>query len=150
MQLTIDSQSLDVPGAWEHDTSIGRLLATAKSRGESIPMPYAQGRTAFPLRRDEIIVDLTMQVYGDKNNAGVAHANEYIGLADNLLFLTDFVNDRMNGTTATYPATLSVHGVRTYTASVQIINFQIVRHALTVAYVSYDLRIPSGLWTLVP
>lgn len=150
MELTIDSQSFDIPGAWEHDLSIGRLLASSRSRGDSIAMPYVQGTTAFPLRRDEVIVDLTLQVFGDVDSTGTPHADEYIGLADNLLFLQDFVADRMDGATATYPATLDVHGARTFTADVQILNFQLVRHALTVAYVSYDLRIPAGRWTEVP
>ena len=150
MELTIDGQSFDLPGAWEHDLSLGRLLATARSRGETSTMPYVQGTTPFPLRRDEVIVDLTMQVFGDKDSTGTPHANEYLGLADNLLFLTDFVADRMDGTTDTYTATLDVHGARTFTAEVQILNFQLVRHALTVAYVAYDLRIPAGRWTEVP
>ncbi len=147
MELTIDSQSFDVPGAWEHNTSIARLLVNARGRGESITMPYVPGRVAYPVRRDEIIVDLELEVYGDVDHAGAPHADEYVGLADNLLFLQDFANDRMEGT-ATYPAVLTV-GTRTFEADVQILNMLLMQHRITAAYVSYDLRIPAGRWTEV-
>lgn len=147
MILTIDSQSFDVPGAWEHTTSIARLIATARGRGDNQPMPYLTGRPAHRLWLDEIVVDLELEVFGDVDSTGTPHADEYIGLEDNLLFLMDFVADRMSSTDATVPATLETHGGRMFTADVQILNLQLVRHAITVAYVSYDLRIPAGRWT---
>lgn len=150
MILTIDAQSFDVPGAFEHTTSIARLLTTVRSRGDNQPMPYLTGRPAQRLWMDEVVVSLDLEVFGDVDNAGTPHADEYIGLEDNLLFLLDFVADRASDVDATVPATLETHGGRTFTADVQILNLQLVRHAITVAYVSYDLRIPAGRWAETP
>ena len=148
--LTIDSQSFDIPGFAEHDDSLGRLWGAVNARGGNRLVPQVAGRRAYPMLPDEVTVDMQLEVYGVKDNAGVAHADEFVGLSDNLLWLRDFVTSRLDGTTAAVPASLEVVGGRVFEADVQIINWQVVRYAPTVAYVSYDLRVPGGVWTETP
>lgn len=145
--LTIDGQSFDIDGAWEHDKSIGRLLGALRSRGHSRLVPGSAGVLANPIRPTEVIVDLVLEVYGEKNNLGAAHADVFAGVTDNLIFLRDFVKARMDGTTKTVPAVFEAPGGRRFTTGVQILNWDIARHESTVAFVTYDLRIPSGVWT---
>lgn len=146
MELIIDAQPFDLEGFCEHNASIGRLLVTASSRGGNRRLPNLAGRRPYPIQVDEVVVDLELEVFGDVDHAGVAYADPFVGLSDNLLFLQDFVLDRM-GAAATVPAVLNVDGGRTFEADVQILNLQLARHAITMAYVSYDLRIPAGRWT---
>jgi len=146
--LTIASQSLDITGAWEHNMSLTRLIGTAQSRGSNRLIPNNAGRTAYAILRDEVIVDLELEIYGVKNSAGAAHANEFDGLTANMAYLYDFVLDGMaSGAAATRAATLELPNSRTFTADVQILNWRVVRQDVLVAYVSYDLRIPGGIWT---
>lgn len=148
--LTIDGQSFDIEGAWEHDTSLGLLLGAVQSRGSNRLVPGSAGVIANPIRPTEVVVDMRLQVYGDRDETGAAHADEYAGLTDNLVYLRDFVTARMDGVDTTQTAVFEAPGGRQFTTGVQILNWQVVRHAITVAYVSYDLRIPSGVWTEVP
>lgn len=145
--LTIDSQSLDIPGAWEHDLSLGRLRSVIKSRGSSRLLPNLPGRRPYPILPDEVVVDLVLEVYGDKDSTGASHVSIYAGLEDNLTYLTDFVLDGWDGATTTRPAVLEMPGGRTFSADVQILNWQVLRHEPTIAYVSYDLHVPAGVWT---
>ena len=147
--LTIDGQSFDVPGAWEHDLSLARLVVDVATRGANRLVPGTAGVIPRPIRTTELLVDLQLEVFGDKNQAGVAHANEFDGLMDNLIFLRGFVTARADGVETTQAAVLDT-GSRSFTTDVQIINWRLARHALTVAFISYDLRIPSGVWTEIP
>lgn len=148
--LTVDGQSLDIDGAWEHDLSLGRLLGSVRTRGSNRRVPGAQGVIARPLRKDEVVVDLQLEVYGSKDETGAAHADYFAGLSDNLIYLREWVEGLADGSTETYTALLEVPGGRQFTTDAQIINWQVARHDVTIAYVSYDLRIPSGTWTEVP
>lgn len=145
--LTIDSQSLDIVGAWEHDLSLGRLLGAVQTRGENRLIPNLVGRRAYLMRPDEVVVDMQLEVYGDKDSAGAAHANVYAGLSANLVYLREFVLGTYAAATQT--AVLEVPGGDQFTTEVQILNWQIANHGVTVARIIYDLRIPSGTWTEV-
>lgn len=145
--LTIDGQSFDIDGAWEHDKSLGRLLGSLRSRGSSRLVPGSAGTLPNPIRPTEVIVDMALQVLGTKNAVGTPYADEFAGVTDNLIFLRDFVADRMDGTIKTVPAVFEAPGGRQFTTGVQILNWDIARHEGLIAFVTYDLRIPSGVWT---
>lgn len=148
--LTLGGQSFDLAGFAEHDDSLGRLWGAATARGSTRLIPHVDGRRAYPMRPDEVTVDLQLEVYGEKDNTGAAHVDEFTGLSANLLWLRDFVVATWDGTNATVAASLETVGGSAYTADVQILNWQVVRYAPTVAYVAYDLRIPGGVWTTSP
>lgn len=145
--LTIDSQSLDIAGAWQHNRSIRRLRSTIRSRGESRAIPSMEGRLAKPVVRDEVIVDLELMVFGTNDRLGSAHADEMSGLDENLDYLEGWVHDHIDGTTDTWTAELVTTSGFTYEAQVQILNWQILRDNGPQVVVSYDLRIPAGIWT---
>ena len=148
VSLTIDSQDLDIAGAWHHyDGSLLRLLSTVASRGDNRLIPNVEGRVAYASLVDEHTVDLEMVVYGAKNGSGTPHANTVDGLAANLATLRTFVLAGLTSDPdATRPATLTV-GASTWTADVQILNWQLARWTGHHAFISYDLRVPSGVWT---
>lgn len=147
--LTIDSQSFDIEGAWKHNRSLRRLRSTVATRGESIAMPYVAGRTAFPTRPDEVVVDMELMVFGIRDSAGSLHTDRLAGLDENLAYLEDFVLDHTDGTTTTWTATLETPSARTWTAEVQILNWQILQENGVQVVIGYDLRIPAGRWTEV-
>ena len=145
--LTIDGQSLDIEGAWKHNRSLRRLRSTAASRGDNRIIPGTAGRTAYPVLRDEVIVDLELIVSGSNDAAGTPHASLIAGLDENLAFLDDWMRDHMDGSAATYTATLETASGTTYTTPVQILNWQVASEHAVQVVMSYDLRIPSGTWT---
>lgn len=146
--LTIDSQSLDIEGAWKHNRSLRRLRSTIRTRGESRLVPNVAGRSAYTVLADEVIVDLELMVYGTNNAAGTPYADPVEGLTDNLITLEDFVLARVDaGSAATLPATLELPGARTFTANVQILNWGIAQENGANVVIGYDLRIPAGVWT---
>ena len=144
--LTIAGQSLDIEGAWQHNRSLRRLRDTIVSRGESALIPKVAGRRAYAPIRDEMVVDLELMVFGRNNAAGTPHATVLAGLDANLDTLTDWANARIDGTSATWAATLTTNSGATYTADVQILNWQVAQENVTQVVISYDLRIPSGIW----
>lgn len=145
--LTIDSQSFDIPGAWKHNRSLRRLRSTIVTRGDNRKVPGPPGTYANPTRRDEVIVDLELMVFGQRNSLGAPHMNVLAGLDENLLYLEEFVHDHTNGETAAWPAVLETPSGRTFETDVQILNFQIAQENAVQVVVGYDLRIPSGRWT---
>lgn len=145
--LTIDSQSFDIEGAWKHNRSLRRLRSTIATRGQNRRVPGTAGVYANPVRRDEVIVDLELMVFGRNNAAGTPYANVLAGLDENLLHLEDFVLDHTDGTTAAWPAVLETASGRTFETDVQILNWQIAQENAVQVVITYDLRIPSGRWT---
>lgn len=145
--LTINGQSFDLDGFAEHTTSLARLWGAVTTRGENRTIPGAEGRKALAPIVDEVTIDMELDVFGVNDNTGTPHANETVGVSDNVLWLRDFVAALADGSTDTVTASLEVLGSRTFGAEVQILNFQVVNLGTSVARVLYDLRIPGGTWT---
>lgn len=145
--LTIDGQSLDIEGAWKHNRSLRRLRSTASSRGENRIIPGTAGTTAYPVLRDEVVVDLELIVSGSNDRLGAPYASLVAGLDSNLDYLDDWMRAHMDGSAATYTASLETANGTTYTTPVQILNWQVAAEHGTQVVMSYDLRIPSGTWT---
>lgn len=144
--LTIAGQSLDIPGAWQHNRSLRRLRSTVRSRGDNRVVPSAAGTTAYAVRRTEVVVGLELMVFGGNDAAGTPHADLVAGLDANLAFLDDWAADRMDGTTATWAGSYLAPNGTTYTADVQLLNWEIAQENVTQVLIAYDLRIPSGIW----
>ena len=145
--LTIDSQLLDIEGAWKHNRSLRRLRSTIATKGENGPKPGQHGTTAYGVLLDEVVIDLELIVFGANNAAGTPHADVITGLDTNLAYLDDWVRDHANGTTSTWTASYEAPNGTTYTTGVQVINWQIAQENATQVVIGYDLRIPSGTWT---
>ncbi len=148
--LTIAAQALDIDGAWKHNRSLRRLRSSVRSRGDNRLIPNLAGRRAYPVQRDEVVVDLELIVFGRNNSAGTPYANTLAGLDTNLAYLDDWVAGLMDGTTSTYAASLETPDGTTYTADVQVLNWNIAQEHGTVAVVGYDLRVPAGIWVASP
>ena len=142
--LAVESQSLDIAGAWQHNRSIRRLMSNVKVRGENRIKPGVGGRTARTLMRDETITDLELMVFGINDSTGSAHSDVIAGLHENLWYLNDWALDTIASTTLTTVLTLT--DSRTFETEAQILNWQVAKDDGTVATISYDLRIPSGWW----
>ena len=147
--LTIDGQSLDIEGAWKHNRSLRRLRSTITTRGENQAVEGVPGTSDYPVIRHETVVDLELMVFGRNNAAGTPHASLLAGLDTNLAFLDDWVADHTDGSTSTYAATLETASGASFTADVQIINWQIAQENAVQVVMSYDLRVPSGIWVPV-
>ena len=145
--LVVAGQSLDIEGAWKHNRSLRRLRDTIVTRGESALIPKVPGRRGYAPMRDEMVVDLELMVMGTNNAAGTPYVDRLDGLDTNLDTLTDWVNGLTDGSTATWPATLTTKNDSTYTADVQVLNWMVAEENVTQVVISYDLRIPSGVWT---
>lgn len=143
--LTIESQSLDIDGAWRHNRSLRRVLSTIETRGDSRIVPTVDGRTPYLLRRDEAVIDLELMVFGLNDQASTPYADVIEGLHANLAYLTDFVVTGLAN--VTLGAVLELTDGTTYESEVQILNWHIMKDDGTKAVVSYDLRVPSGVWT---
>lgn len=148
--LTIDGQSFDIEGAWKHTRSLRRLRSTIRTRGENQPIPGVAGTADYPVLRDEVVVDLELMVFGRNDAAGTPHASVLAGLDENLAYLDDWIADHTDGTASTYAATLETNSGATYTADVQILNWQPAQENVTQVVMSYDLRIPAGIWVPTP
>ena len=147
--LTIDGQSLDIDGAWGHNRSLRRLRSTIATRGDNQAVEGVPGTTAYGVIRHETVVDLELKVYGINDRLGAAHPDLLTGVDENLAYLDDWVADHTTGSPATYAASLLTSGGTTYTANVQILNWQVAQENAVQVVMSYDLRVPSGIWVPV-
>lgn len=85
--VTINSVVLSLDGAWElRDPT--PLLGEGPPRGSNLAVSGTAGRTHRDKEVDEFRVPtLQMDVWGDKDELGVAHADVRSGLRDNLEYL---------------------------------------------------------------
>jgi hypothetical protein len=140
--LTIDGQSFDIEGAWKHNRSLRRLRSTIQKRGENQVVMDVAGRSSYDVVPDEVVVDLELTVSGSNSHLGVPFVDQVVGLDTNLAYLDDWVADH----NSTYAAALETPSGATYTADVQIINWQVAQEHAVQVVMSYDLRVTSALW----
>lgn len=146
--LDLNGVSTDVPGAWHIDRSLVRLLGAPAKRGENTAAPYALGRIAHPQWPDQLVVDLSMNVFGLRDSAGAPHSDPSAGLIANLLYLRDNIFAADTTVTATIPAVLHLPG-GDRVADVQVANDLAVDRGGVVT-ITFDLIVPAGGFEVPP
>lgn len=150
LALTLDSILLDRVGdwSWHHNRSLLRLLADVATRGENTLIDGVAGEDPNVVRTAQVVYDLELLVFGAIDHDGDPHPNQTEGLAANLIYLREQIGRPPSS--ATVSASLAVPGGGTYTTSAQVLNWQLARDDGVALVIAYDLRVPSGVWTLTP
>lgn len=90
--FTIDGTSVRVPGCCEA-FDLAPLIGGSAKRGQDRLLPGTAGVIANPRRKTVTKVNLELKVFGDRDFAGVAHADYDEGLALNMAHLQANVAD---------------------------------------------------------
>lgn len=110
--ITINSLELALDGAWVViDPTV--FLGEASYRGQDRIVPGTAGRTARTRVRDSWDVVAQMYVFGKKDKDGLAHADERLGVRDNVETLRSTLLPPYAGDTTTIVHTFSDASTRT-------------------------------------
>ncbi len=85
--MTVDGFPLNCPG-WDL-YGYQQLWGEFEVRGEDVLLPTAEGRRSYPGRVDQSSYEMTLYVTGEANSLGVANADVWQGLFDNLQTLAN-------------------------------------------------------------
>lgn len=140
--LEISGISMSIVGAWML-IDYTPLLQDAEQRGDDRLVPHLPGRIAHPRRRDRTAVVLPMEIYGDNDQTGAAHANQVDGLEANIAYLNANVVAPVSTGDGTRAAVLHLPaGNRN--ANVHVVGLGLSRTSPTTARASLKLNIPTG------
>lgn len=149
--LEIDSVPLATP-AWEIpdvDGSWVSLFDSPDLRGQDRVIPFSDGARAYPRRPTVTVVTLPLNIYGDADQDGVAHPNQFEGMVANFDALKALIGA---GAASDGTVTAIVHrgGLDALAASVTFLGFKGSSgfgddHIRT----TFDLSIPAGRFVVV-
>jgi hypothetical protein len=144
--LELDSLSMQIPGAWQINRSLLRLLGGPVKRGENVMVPGVPGRDDVPRLPDETVYDLELLVRGLNDHTAAPFGDEIEGKVTNLRYL----QGRFGEEDGTIGAELYLPDGTSLTGTVQVINWMVAADQGAVATVTFDLVLVDGVWTPVP
>lgn len=140
-ELEIDGISLHTP-AWCITDCIQLWLPNA-TRGQNVIIPGANGKRAYPMRRDEANYSLPMAITGYVDEFGDRYADPWDGLQYNIAFLYANLVD-VTIYANTLPATLTMPDLSVRTAEVQIRGLNLGDQPAPLRRATLELVVPSG------
>lgn len=140
--LTINSVPLATP-AWRI-TDLTPLFDAPKQRGDDLVIPGAAGVLARPRRNTATRIAFVIEVFGELDSDGVAHANPALGLITNIDYLYTNVVAPPGTATGTRAAEWTLPGGETRNADVHVLGLTFLRRSPTWARGRLDVNVPAG------